>query len=387
MSKASHKILCIMPNQNWTVGEIRLRFPLQRMHERNPNFANIAFRAVFDLKEDDFTGVKIVIIQRHASAFTVRLAKLLREANIPYIYEIDDLLWDMPAFLDSSGAWGRRRNELFFLMHNAAHITTTTKRLANKIKGYNPNVAIIPNACPQTFESGDIGKDERPVILLAATDTIYLDHIIPALKKVQNKTSVPIVVVGPIAKRLRDADLQIEAHEVMEYAAFFKFIRKFTNAVALLPLDASDFSSCKSPVKLWSYIEAGIPVLADNLPPYSDVIKHGVNGWLVERNGHDWEENISSFLHCNEQRERVISCCRACTPPSLDNSARCWHELMESILLKRDVNKARSIQKLPSSWDWSHLKYLSDRKKYRSLLNLMRQNRLHSVFTLLRKGM
>jgi glycosyltransferase involved in cell wall biosynthesis len=37
-----------------------------------------------------------------------------------------------------------------------------------------------------------------------------------------------------------------------------------------------------SPLKLFEYMAAGVPIVASDLPSNREVIRHGQNGWLVE---------------------------------------------------------------------------------------------------------
>ena len=70
-----------------------------------------------------------------------------------YIYEIDDLLWDMPKTLLSASAWDRNKERLFFLLKNAFAITTSTQNIADKLYTFNSNIHIIPNVLGKSFLS------------------------------------------------------------------------------------------------------------------------------------------------------------------------------------------------------------------------------------------
>lgn len=55
--------------------------------------------------------------------------------------------------------------------------------------------------------------------------------------------------------------------------------------VGLAPLADCPFNHSKSALKYLEYSAMGITTIAQNMSPYSDVITHGVNGYLVD----DWE--------------------------------------------------------------------------------------------------
>ena len=133
-----------MPNRSWTVGEIRLKEPLKAVCQAHAEI-ECRFVAVFDVTSEDLENTNIVILQRIASPFVERLAKKLLALQIPYIYEIDDLLWNMPRELLSFSAWSRNKKRLFFLLKNASAITTSTQNLADKLCELNKNIYVIPN--------------------------------------------------------------------------------------------------------------------------------------------------------------------------------------------------------------------------------------------------
>ncbi|MEJ0081553.1 MAG: hypothetical protein WDM78_11560 [Puia sp.] len=82
--------------------------------------------------------------------------------------------------------------------------------------------------------------------------------------------------------------------------------------VALAPLVDNEFNSCKSELKL---IEAGvkkIPVIATNLPPFSDVQAQGVT---LCKSTRDWKLAIKKFRddpeYVKEQGELVYQWVKA----------------------------------------------------------------------------
>lgn len=388
MSNPLAVILCIMPNRDWTVGDIRLKFPLQKLNEIFPKKYQINFCSVFDLSEQNFNEADIVIIQRLATPFIKRLAKLMLENHIPYIYEIDDFLLEMPDYLLSAAAWKRRRKELSFLLSNASAITTTTERLATYLRSYNERVIDIANCLPAEYceSQRTNGNEDSQDILLASTDQMNLSHILPALKKIQEESNAKITVIGPACDQICKAGVSFSAFGMMNFSDFQLFLRNHRFKLALLPLDGSTFSECKSPIKFFSYISAGITAIADDLPPYSDVIKHRQNGWLISPTDKlGWNKAISFLLTHPEVRSSIRESCSSMAYPSLSKAAEQWDALFQS-LLQNYTKKSVKIH-LPSFWDFSFLRYLFSPQKYLSLYRLLRVNGFSAFFRLFRKGM
>ena len=53
--------------------------------------------------------------------------------------------------------------------------------------------------------------------------------------------------------------------------------------VVTIPWAWTEFSAhYTSPLKLFEYMAAGVPIVASRLPSLGEILKHGENGWLVE---------------------------------------------------------------------------------------------------------
>ncbi len=377
-----------MPIRTWSVGEIRLGMPLRMLASLEKTRWDIEIKAVFDLTVQDFKDVDIVVIQRQASPFIVRLARKLTKFGIPYIFEIDDYLWgEMPANLESSGVWRRRRKELISLMQHAAAVTTTTARLASKIKPLNKKTVVIPNALPPMDIDPGRSVDSTPTIIIASTDNMAMDEVIPALQRIKSEYEIQIVAIGIVASQLQAAGMEIVPYPILDYTDFCLTIRRFVNAVGLIPCDTSDFSQCKSPVKFLSYAAAKIPVVASDTPPYSDIMEPDVTGKLVKNNSAAWYEAIREMLCKRGERDRYVDNCSQRNFTSLEQSALLWERVFSETLEQTDSTGHLQIKKLPSAFDWSFFRYTIDINKYRSLFRLLKQNGISTVFSLFRKGM
>ena len=282
-----------------------------------------------------------------------------------------------------------------FYRHKASElknvIRADPKELADVVLKLKSVGLLITSAA----QSDRLCKDGLKVVALCNQSKIpvfeiqhgMFQHVIPALVRLQEHSDIPVVAVGPVADALAEAKVRVRSYPLMEYREFAGFLRRFADAVALLPLDGSAFSGCKSPVKYLSYAEARIPVIADAVPPYSDIIVHDRNGWLADGTPEGWERAIRTLLDDRSRRERYVSAYDELALPTLDDAARLWSGLLKAVAVRPPDTAECPIAKLPPAWNWSQLRYFIDPRKYRSFLKLVNRHGINSVFSLLRKGM
>ena len=372
-----------MPNRSWTVGEIRLTVPLKAVCQAHAEI-ECHFVAVFDVTSEDLENTNIVILQRIASPFVERLAKKLLALQIPYVYEIDDLLWNMPRELLSFSAWSRNKKRLFFLLKNASAITTSTQNLADKLCELNKNIYVIPNViCKEAKQ--EYFFDSNAKFILSATDRMYINTVSNALKRIQELYSTEIITLGPVAQDLRRKGVKVKEVPIMEFEEYSAWLNSLDNVIALCPLDASDFSRCKSSVKYYSYSLAGIPVLASNLQPYSDVIEHQHNGYLIQQDTETaWMDAILLHLKNPGLLETYVKNALTYIRNAPDTAAL-WYDLLTT--LYHDCPRVIHDFQVPSSWNWGYLRYLFSFEKHITFFRLIKQYGIKKIFLLLRKGM
>lgn len=94
-------------------------------------------------------------------------------------------------------------------------------------------------------------------------------------------------------------------------------IPRFLNSldIALLPMqlrvatsasDSSDIASWTSPLKLFEYMAAGLPIIASDLPVLREVLKHEVNSLLCDvHNTSLWQQQLERLRDCKDLRLRL----------------------------------------------------------------------------------
>jgi hypothetical protein len=209
----------------------------------------------------------------------------------------------------------------------------------------NSNIQIVPNIAYSLGSSLTSHNSQDPIsLIVASTDAILLDFIVPVLKEIQSrydKSMCQVIAIGPPAQYLRKNGIEVLVHPILSHNEFKQLISGVVNPIGVIPLDDSRFSSCKSPVKFFDYSLAGVPVICSNVPPYVDFIENGKTGFLVNNNVQDWLERIEFLMSSSVDRQTVSKAASEFVKQnySLDTAAAAWEKAMSSLVINRQKRR------------------------------------------------
>ncbi|MBW2286135.1 MAG: methyltransferase domain-containing protein, partial [Deltaproteobacteria bacterium] len=249
------KILCLLPFADWSVGNIRLRNPLQKWERAYGG--KVRIRSIFEYAPEDLVWADVVILQREGSAFVVGLIAAVKRMGKATVLDMDDLLTDVPSFLSVYKHTIKNRKHLEEALRAVDAVTVTTPELAERMSAYTPNVHIVPNCASSShlparhYEA----KDDPVTLIVASSDTVRVEFIVTSLSRLQSDPdlNVRLIGIGPPGKYLAEQGLEIDVRENMDYEKFKAFLASTDNAVGVIPLDDSEFSACKSAIKYVDY--------------------------------------------------------------------------------------------------------------------------------------
>ncbi|MBW1789379.1 MAG: methyltransferase domain-containing protein [Deltaproteobacteria bacterium] len=329
------KILCLLPFADWSVGNIRLRNPLQKWERAYGG--KVRIRSIFEYAPEDLVWADVVILQREGSAFVVGLIAAVKRMGKATVLDMDDLLTDVPSFLSVYKHTIKNRKHLEEALRAVDAVTVTTPELAERMSAYTPNVHIVPNCASSShlparhYEA----KDDPVTLIVASSDTVRVEFIVTSLSRLQSDPdlNVRLIGIGPPGKYLAEQGLEIDVRENMDYEKFKAFLASTDNAVGVIPLDDSEFSACKSAIKYVDYSLAGVPVVCSAVKPYSRVVANGETGILVDNDEASWFEGIRGLAVSPEKRKRISEAAGAfCAKEfSLDIAADKWREVFAAV--------------------------------------------------------
>jgi glycosyltransferase involved in cell wall biosynthesis len=107
-----------------------------------------------------------------------------------------------------------------------------------------------------------------------------------------------------------------------------------------IPWSRNEFSAYQtSPLKLFEYMAAGVPIVASDLPSLREIIRHGENGWLVEAGSPQaLADGIRRLLQHPDLARRLADRARE------DVRARSWTERARHILDRLNVSPDSTVR-------------------------------------------
>jgi glycosyltransferase involved in cell wall biosynthesis len=339
------RLLCLAATLDWSLGDVRIDNPLTAWAAACDGAFRL--RAIADFSPEDVAWADFVLLQRESNAYVVRLIAHLQRAGKIVLFDIDDLLTEVPPFLAVYRHCLRMRGDLIKALSMADGVTVSTPRLAEEMARYNRRVHLVPN-CSATAHGRVRHDDGAPVTLVvASSDTVRVDFVVPALKRIMARADFRgrLLGIGPPGDYLRQAGLEVECLPTMRYAPFQALLAGLDNAIGIIPLDRSRFSACKSAIKFVDYSLAGIPSVCSDVPPYSDVARDGATALLAANDEAAWVAAIARLTGDAATRRRLAdaahSLCRE--DRSLARAAQAWQGVLAAYTLPAPAADGRLL--------------------------------------------
>ena len=106
--------------------------------------------------------------------------------------------------------------------------------------------------------------------------------------------------------------------------------------IGIIPLADNDFNKSKSPIKWIEYSALGIPCVVKDIDPYSELIIHGINGFLYT-NTEEFEFWVDKLVEHSSIRERIGKAAQEYVHEHFDASknSKYWAEAIKTITEKK----------------------------------------------------
>jgi hypothetical protein len=247
---------------------------------------------------------------------TLNFIDLLISKKKYLIFDIDDyLIGDIPSFLGHGNLLKDikpAQDSTKEIIPKFNMVIAATTELKKKLLSYNKNTILLPNGIDQKyildFKAEENLTSNKITLLLGSTDTVDVSELINPLKIILENNDYILKIIGPISKQILASipNKNIIFYDIMSYPNFLNFLSKQENAIGLIPLDKSEFSSCKTPIKYINYSASNIPSICSNVKPYNEIIENKLNGFLAN-NSDEWIKYFHLLKDTNIRKSILMS--------------------------------------------------------------------------------
>ncbi|MBM3801338.1 MAG: glycosyltransferase [Acidimicrobiia bacterium] len=300
---------------------LRLLEPLLRLPEIELSWAvHIANRqGLIDIEA--IKNADLVVIQRMfpSPGTESSLAGILK-IGTPIVYEVDDLLLEMPQGNSNREFAMQCRPFILDTMRKAAAVTVSTEALKAELLRWNSNIYVLPNLIDEQRWARSQAPHAGPVVVgFTGTNTHGDDlrMIEEALLRISQKhgPAVRFQFMGCVTERLARLSGAKVVEFMPDYESFVTALQTTPMDVAVVSLEDNLFNRCKSNIKWLEYSAGGIAGVYSDMPPYNRCIRHGQTGLLAGNRVQDWVEAIDALIGntalrlsmAQEARQEVLS--------------------------------------------------------------------------------
>lgn len=260
----------------------------------------------------------LIVIQRdfprHWEAY-LEIVAIARRESKPIVFEIDDLLFDLPADHSHRHEYLDAFLPMLHATLNASLVTVSTVELEAYMLRLNPNVVVIDNYLNDRiwrFKAGYDRSLESSVIKIGymggETHKHDLEVIIPALLNILKRYSgkVRLVLMGgkPPQRLLEHSGVEWIPLNQLNYKKFAEAFMTQAWDIFISPLRDDPFNRAKSSLKFLEYSTHGLPGVFSKLTPYESIVIDGRNGYLAG-DLEEWEAYLAKLVEHPAMRQQL----------------------------------------------------------------------------------
>lgn len=297
------------------LGHLRIGAPL--------NWAGVQVywrRITDELKPQEIAASDLVVIQRDFPRNLTHYAEIVRLANFhrkPIVFEIDDLLWDLPP--DHPDRLNNHYLDALWPMLVAAlqadAVVVTTPKIQTIMRSLVPSdVYLLPNYLDDglwEFRQPVVRDDAVVRIGYMGGDSHAADvqMIAPALERIlqQYPSKVQLVFWGLESPYALRSSANVEWHplNIQDYGKFADYFLQQDLDIFLAPLALSRFNQSKSPIKYFECTALGAAGVCSDITPYKQVVEHGKTGYLASTL-EAWVEHLAELIEKPDLRLQIV---------------------------------------------------------------------------------
>ncbi len=227
--------------------------------------------------------------------------RALKAAGVPIIYDIDDLVYLPHAAANPIMLRLRNHEKIPELMTMADAVIVCTSHLLKVALERNANVTNISSTIDtDTYLPRPHRERTRHVVVGwsgSFSTSPYLHLLDDVLRRLQETEDIEVKVIGDASFASKGLRLSAQRWQLASEVADLSEID-----IGVYPLPDAPWVYGKSGLKALQYMGLGIPTVAQRIGSNLEIIKHGVDGYLVQD---EWEETLRALIRDPALRKRI----------------------------------------------------------------------------------
>jgi|YNPMSStandDraft_1061717.scaffolds.fasta_scaffold10074_2 glycosyltransferase involved in cell wall biosynthesis len=301
-----------------------------------------------------------------------KIVQIARQFRKPIIWEIDDLLFDLPPEHPD------RQNRFFIeallpmleVLLEADLVTVSSPGLREYFMQIRENVVILPNFLDDqiwTLRSPSISTNPPLTIgyMGGHSHKPDIEIILPVINELLARYPNRLRFVFWGKKLLNslecnDAITHIPI-DMPSYPEFVQFFQTVSVDIFIAPLRDSLFNRCKSGIKFLEYSALGVPGVYSNLDPYAFVVTQGYDGFLATTT-EEWIKYLVQLIENPSLRETMGRNAQSTIKEKwlLSNNADLWLETYSQAFETQSNPKRIFLYNLIRTIDEQMFEYQND---------------------------
>ena len=276
----------------------------------------------------------VVVYARSYTSDPLPTLKEYKKMGKKIVYEIDDDTWTVNPDNPSKNVAQKQNKQIESMAKEADVVITTNDVLKKKLKKFNKNVVVVPNALDFDKFTRRVGNDEglRIGFSGAASHWGDLSLIMDVLYELQKKHDFTFVLQGmmgrPIIAEMYNYEMilkmKLQPEKRIYYETALKTYAKLKKLkyihvpffppelypnvlgqcnldIGLCPLKDNEFNRSKSCIKFYEYAATGTATLASKVIPYSKEV-----GYCAKNTYRDWYNKLEKLIVDKKFRNKLL---------------------------------------------------------------------------------
>lgn len=248
-----------------------------------------------------------VFIYREAFMLgTTNFEKRIFNQKVPIIYDFDDAIWlNDVSEANKNLKWLKRPDKTGDICQMASLVIVGNQYLAQYAKQFCNHVEVIPTTIDTQYHIANDARNDNDFVRIgwtgSSTTLKHLKILLPVLKIIKEKYGAKVKI-----RAIADEPLIYDGFEIenIRWNAHDEVERLDEIDIGIMPLPDDQWSKGKCGFKGLQYMAMKIPAIMSPVGVNTEIIEHGVNGFLAST-PEEWKKIISTLIDNANLRKEI----------------------------------------------------------------------------------